>query len=174
MFCKLCGGPLKPDAQFCPHCGAARIEPAVRAGGDGPSRNTAAAASTKPGRRMNAPRTRAIAVGLLGLVVAVVSTAVVLSRRTAQSGTGPGCRDESVARSVNGPVDDMLTVTNLTTAPVDVHWINFAGGREKHFEVAPQGTRRQRTPARYPWVITNAEGKCLQLVSVPATVVIKE
>jgi hypothetical protein len=183
MFCRNCGGPLKPEAQFCPHCGAATIEPAASGGGDAaPKPGAVAAAPTTRAVRvpMTAPhsrRTTAMKAALIVLTIAILAVLAYLGlawRRSSPALAANGCDDEPVAHSVNGAVDDMLTVTNLTASPIEVHWLNFEGAREKHFDVAPQGTRQQRTPKSYPWVITTQSGQCLRMVSVPGAVMIKE
>lgn len=175
MFCKQCGGPVKPEAQFCPHCGAtANAGPKAVATPVGRAGTTTAGKATAGLR----PKDLAIRVAAVLVVLAAgtVATYQFLGSRApvaASAAETDSCLNEPTARSTNSAVDAMLSVTNLSAAPVVVHWINFSGTRERHFEVAPQGSRNQRTPRTYPWIVTTPSGECLQLVSTPGPVVIK-
>lgn len=180
MFCNHCGGAVKPDAQFCPHCGAAfgeaRHSPATQAAAakDPPAAVTAAK-NTRP--RVNLRRGTAARLGAVLLIIAI-GTAITYqflgaTQPTSSAAGSDECQNESSLRSTNGPVDAMLTVTNLSSAPVVVHWINYSGTRERHFEVAPQGSRHQRTPRTYPWIVTTPSGECLQLLSTPGVAVVR-
>lgn len=173
--CTSCGGVLKPDAQFCPHCGAAVLTPAAVTHAPGAPLGD----SWRSGGRVRGSGPIFLVAGavLLVALAAIGGTIAyqVLAWRSTPSGpAGSGCDAESDVRSTNGPVDDLLVVTNESAAPVEVHWIDFEGRREKHFDLAPGGTRRQRTPRTYPWVITTPGGECLRVVTIPGTVVLGE
>lgn len=175
MFCKQCGGPIKAEAQFCPHCGIAAG--VVTGPAKAPVRRAGAIADGKDGRRVD---TKQFSIRIAGfLLVLAVGTAATYqflgARQRPAPGTGSAdsCLSEPDVRSTNGAVDAMLSVTNQSATPVVVHWINFSGTRERHFEVASQGSRNQRSPRTYPWVVTTPSGDCLQLVATPGPVVIK-
>jgi len=180
MFCKQCGGPVKPEAQFCPHCGAAAADARAAAAAKPAGPPSVRSMTTADGKRAGGVRPKDLAIRVAAvLVVLMVGTATTYrflgSRRPAAASAAEtdSCLNEPAARSTNSAVDAMLSVTNLSPAPVVVHWINFSGTRERHFEVGPQGSRNQRTPRSYPWVVTTPSGECLQLVSTPGPVVIK-
>jgi hypothetical protein len=83
------------------------------------------------------------------------------------------CDTESQLRSVPGGTETMLQVANRTTAPVVVHWINLQGARERWFEVRQGGTRNQRTPPGYRWVVARADGTCLAVIAGQGSVVVE-
>lgn len=83
------------------------------------------------------------------------------------------CQTESSLKSTPGAGQATLQVTNKTTAPVVVHWLNLNGAREKWFEVSPGAMRNQRTPPTYKWVVARADGTCLAVISGQGSVVVE-
>lgn len=83
------------------------------------------------------------------------------------------CETESQLKSAPGSGEGMLQVTNKTTAPVVVHWLNLSGARERWFEVRPGGSRNQRTPPTYRWIVARPDGTCLAVVSGQGSVVVE-
>lgn len=83
------------------------------------------------------------------------------------------CDNERSLTSAPGSGQATLQVTNKTTAPVVVHWLNLSGVREKWFEVSPGALRNQRTPPTYKWVVARADGTCLAVISGQGSVVVE-
>jgi hypothetical protein len=108
--------------------------------------------------------------GVLAMAAARRWTAPVQSAAAPVEAT---CDNESQLRSATGGTEAMLQVANKTAAPVVVHWINFEGARERWFEVKPGGTRNQRTPPGYRWVVAKPDGACLAVIAGEGSVVVE-
>jgi hypothetical protein len=57
-----------------------------------------------------------------------------------------------------------ITFRNETSGDVTPYWLDFQGQRKPYPKVEKGSSRTQSTYVTHPWVITDAAGKCLEIV----------
>lgn len=71
------------------------------------------------------------------------------------------CGSEPSLRSYNGQ-PTTLSFRNATSDTVQIHWINYQGGRQPYQKVGPGQSYHVQTYATHPWVIADEAGRCIQ------------
>jgi hypothetical protein len=73
------------------------------------------------------------------------------------------------SRSLVSDTSLHLVYANRTAGTVAIYWLDFRGERVWYNTLAPGESYTQQTYVTHPWVIVNADGKCLaQLVPTAA------
>ena len=70
------------------------------------------------------------------------------------------CSEESALKSLNGAAAN-LRVVNNTSENIKFYWLNSIGLRVLYQTIKPGATYTQGTFVNHPWVITNAQDKCV-------------
>ncbi|MGE5294457.1 MAG: DPP IV N-terminal domain-containing protein [Solirubrobacterales bacterium] len=71
----------------------------------------------------------------------------------------PSSRRVRPSRSTGG--ETAITFVNRTDGPVDIHWVDSEGQRQRYATVDAGGQHRQHTYAGHVWLVTNKEGQTL-------------
>ena len=103
---------------------------------------------------------------LLTLIVAAVSLA-----RAATIAVSPITHMVcgSIARSLVSDTSLHLVFANQTKQSVSIYWLDFKGERVWYNTLAPGESYSQQTYVTHPWVVIDADGKCVaQLVATAA------
>ncbi|HEU0301192.1 MAG TPA: hypothetical protein VFR37_17130 [Longimicrobium sp.] len=60
-----------------------------------------------------------------------------------------------------------LVYANRHAVPVRMHWISPEGERRSYSEIPPEYEVRQPTFSGHYWIVSDAAGKCIELITVP-------
>jgi von Hippel-Lindau disease tumor supressor len=78
------------------------------------------------------------------------------------------CAGEDSLRSIEGKAATVVTFINETDGPVRIYWLDYSGNRKRYAEVPAGEKHRQKTFVTHPWVVTDAQDNCLQIVQPAA------
>jgi hypothetical protein len=73
------------------------------------------------------------------------------------------CPSEAGLRSKKGTEKTNIVFHNATSGEVELYWINYHGRRESYGSIAPGKTQSLNTYSTHPWVVTDHQGKCLNV-----------
>ena len=77
--------------------------------------------------------------------------------------------EESKLHSANGYFQSDFTLTDLRNEPIYVFWLNYRGQRVLYTTLKPGQAFNQPTYASHPWVVTDPNGKAIDLFVVGRT-----
>lgn len=75
------------------------------------------------------------------------------------------CRQEIGARSVQGDTATQMRFINASRQEVRTYWLDYKGQRVFYRAIPAGGQYLQPTFKTHPWVITDANDKCLNVVT---------
>jgi VHL beta domain/TIR domain len=103
---------------------------------------------------------RNIALALAGLVIAAAVAAYFLWWRASAPIAVAGTNEASL-KSLPSTAKAEVSFRNERGAPIHVYWITFDGTRRKYTDLAPGASGRLATFLGHPWVVTDADDRCL-------------
>jgi hypothetical protein len=82
------------------------------------------------------------------------------------------CSDENSLRSINSTEKSEFSITNSTKKTLIGFWLDFQGKRQKKLTIRPNAKINIKTFLTHPWVITDEEGECIQIIYAPEQAVL--
>src|SRR5712692_8855128 len=73
------------------------------------------------------------------------------------------CRQEANLRSGQSTAPTSIEFVNRTAAKINVYWLNGTGRRVFYNSLAPSQSYVQSTYVSHPWVVTDAQSRCLAI-----------
>jgi hypothetical protein len=108
-----------------------------------------------------------ILIGLICLVAVTLVEAATHATPTHSSMNHVACGTPQ--RSLVSDISLHLVFANHTHGSVSIYWLDFTGERVWYNTLAPGESYSQQTYVTHPWVIVDADGRCLdQLVATEA------
>lgn len=101
---------------------------------------------------------------VIGLFSFLATDRVQASTQLVASKTPPVTRLECGAprKSLVSDTSLHLVFSNQTKGTVSIYWLDFNGERVLYNTLGPGESDRQQTYVTHPWVIVDAEGRCIE------------
>jgi hypothetical protein len=75
----------------------------------------------------------------------------------------PAAREEAKLRSTDGATPARVHFSNMTSAPVPIHWLDYSGNRKLYKTLNPSQSCMLNTYLTHPWLVTGTDGKGIAL-----------